>query len=66
MTPFEQLKAVSARLSPPDADRPICLCCGRRDLKLVDERPHPIYGVLGVTCRTFRCDAVDCGALTLD
>ena len=66
MTPLEQLQAVAARLSPRDADRPICQRCGRSNLDLVDERPHPIYGALGVICRTYRCDSVDCGALTLD
>jgi hypothetical protein len=46
-----------------DEDRPICQRCGRGKLDLIDERPHPILGIAGVTCRTLRCDAVDCGAL---
>ena len=49
-----------------DDRRPICKSCGRGKLDLIDEWPHPILGVAGVTCRTFRCNAVDCGALTSD
>ena len=29
-------------------------------LKLIDEWPHPLFGVLGVTCQKFKCD--DCAA----
>jgi hypothetical protein len=49
-----------------DEHRPICRICRRGKLDLIDEWPHPILGVAGVTCRTFRCNAVDCGALTSD
>ena len=49
-----------------DERRPICQSCRRGRLDLIDEWPHPILGVAGVTCRTFRCNAVVCGALTSD
>ena len=46
--------------------RPICKRCGRGELELIDEWPHPILGIAGITCRTLRCNAVDCRALTTD
>jgi hypothetical protein len=46
--------------------RPICQSCGRGKLDLIYERGHPILGAAGVICRTLKCDAVDCGALTFD
>ena len=33
-------------------------------LELVEEWPHPLFGVLGVTCQKLRCDTPDCGRLT--
>jgi hypothetical protein len=56
----------AAAIPSPDEHRSICPSCGRGRLDLIDEWPHPILGVAGVTCRTFRCNAVDCGALTSD
>jgi len=47
-------------------DRPVCQCCGRGKLDLIEERAHPIFGALGMTCRTLKCDAADCGALVID
>jgi hypothetical protein len=46
--------------------RRICPSCGRGRLDLIYERSHPILGVAGVICRTLKCNAVDCGALTSD
>jgi len=43
--------------------RPICQSCGRGRLDLVDEWPHPILGVAGVTCKTLKCDSPECGKL---
>src|SRR5918995_3911566 len=34
-----------------------CGHCGKGMLGLVEEWPHPLFGVLGVTCQKFRCDA---------
>jgi hypothetical protein len=44
----------------------ICHSCGRGKLDLIYERSHPILGVAGVICRTLKCNATDCGALTFD
>jgi hypothetical protein len=33
-------------------------------LVLIKEWPHPLFGVLGVTCQKLRCDAPDCGRFT--
>jgi len=41
-----------------------CGHCGKGMLELVEEWPHPLFGVLGVTCQKFKCDAVDCGRFT--
>jgi hypothetical protein len=49
-----------------DGRRPICQTCGRGKLDLIYERSHPILGIAGVICRTLRCNAADCGALTFD
>jgi hypothetical protein len=32
-------------------------------LELIDERPDPIFGVLGMTCQTLKCDFLECGKL---
>ena len=34
-----------------DEHRSICQGCGRGRLNLIDEWPHPILGVAGVTCQ---------------
>jgi hypothetical protein len=36
-----------------------CQSCGKGMLELIEEWPHPLFGVLGVSCQTFKCD--DCG-----
>ena len=41
-----------------------CRYCGKGMLELVEEWPHPLFGVLGVTCQKLRCDTPDCGRLT--
>ena len=43
----EELHAAAAKLSPRSS-RPTCECCGKGKLELIDERPDPIFGVLGV------------------
>jgi hypothetical protein len=55
--------AVAPKPAPPD-DRPACEFCGQGKLDLIDERPDPIFGVLGVTCQTLKCDFLECGKLT--
>ena len=44
--------------------RQTCQRCERGKLDLIDERPDPIFGALGMTCQTLRCDAPECGKLT--
>jgi hypothetical protein len=63
MNVLGELHAVAAKLSPHD-DRPTCECCGQGKLELIDERPDPIFGVLGMTCQTLKCDFLECGKLT--
>ena len=48
-----------------DEHRPICQSCRRGRLDLIDEWPHPILGVAGVTCQTLKCDFLECGKLTI-
>ena len=66
MNNLEQLRAVAARLSMQDLSRPVCPRCGHGRLDLIEERPHAIYGALGVTWKTLKCDAADCGAVTVE
>jgi len=60
----EELHAAAAKLSPRSS-RPTCECCGQGKLGLIDERPDPIFGVLGMTCQTLKCDFLECGELTI-
>jgi hypothetical protein len=64
MTSLGELQAVAAKLSSHD-DRPTCECCGQGKLELIDERPDPNFGVLGMTCQTLECDFLECGKLTI-
>jgi hypothetical protein len=64
MNVLGELHAVAAKLSPYD-DRPTCECCGQGKLDLIDERPDPIFAVLGMTCQTLKCDFLECGKLTI-
>jgi hypothetical protein len=62
---WEELHAVADRLSLPE-DRPTCEWCGRGKLHLIEEKPDPNFGALGVTSRTLKCDDPACGKLTVD
>ena len=58
------LRAVPAKLPLHDG-RPTCSWCGKGKLVLIDEHPHPVLGIAGITCRTLKCDdAPECGKLT--
>jgi hypothetical protein len=59
-----ELHAVTAKLAPHDT-RPTCECSGRGKLDLIDERPDSNFGVLGMICRTLKCDFLECGMLTI-
>ncbi len=64
MNVLGELHAVAAKLSFHD-DRLTCECCGQGKLDLIDERPDPIFGVLGMTCQTLKCDFLECGKLSV-
>jgi hypothetical protein len=65
MSILGDLQAVAAKLSLHD-NRPTCAFCGKGKLVLIDERPDPNFGALGVVEQTLRCDSADCGKLTID
>jgi hypothetical protein len=65
MSILGDLQAVAARLSLQDS-RPTCAYCGKGKLVLIDERPDPNFGALGVVEQTLKCDSGDCGKLTID
>ena len=52
------------RKSPIVDDRPTCPFCGVGKLSLIDVRPDPNFGALGMIRETLKCDAADCGKLT--
>ena len=64
MSVLGDLHAVAARLSLHD-NRPICACCEKGRLVLVDERPDPNFGILGMFQQTLKCDSAECGKLTI-
>lgn len=53
------------RTSAPRDDRPTCGWCKRGRLDLIEEKPDPIFGALGMTVSTLKCDAPECGKLTI-
>ena len=65
MSILGDLQAVAAKLSLQD-NRPTCAFCGKGKLVLIDERPDPNFGALGVVEQTLRCDWADCGKVTID
>jgi hypothetical protein len=64
MSIFVDLHAVAAKLSSED-NRPFCACCGKGRLVMVDERPDPNFGILGMFQQTLKCDSAECGKLTI-
>ncbi len=52
-------------LPSQDEDRPKCKWCGSPKVTVVDEQPHPLFGILGMTLQTLRCDDKDCAKLTV-
>jgi hypothetical protein len=65
MSILGDLHAVAAKLSLGD-NRRICTFCGKGMLVVIDERPDPNFGALGVFDRTLKCSAKGCGKLTID
>ena len=56
----------SARVLATEQPMDTCPHCGGETLRLVDERPHPLYGVLGVMDRTWECISATCGKRVQD
>ena len=65
MSILGDLHAVAAKLALQDS-RPICAFCGKGRLILIDERPDPNFGILGVVEQTLKCDSADCGKITIE
>jgi hypothetical protein len=66
VTPM-QLKETSPDLQDGQEDgSAVCPLCRHGRLRLVAEKPHPIYGTLGVTECTLRCDDPDCGKVVIE
>ncbi len=65
MTIVEELARVAARNAPYEPS-PACDCCGGGELRLIEEKPDPLYGALGVTRRTLRCTNPACGKTVTD
>jgi hypothetical protein len=61
---LREARAAAARISPEE-DRTICEYCRRGRLTLVDEAPDKNFGILGRLRQTLKCDAPDCGKLTI-
>jgi hypothetical protein len=59
----EQASRPSETPLPDDPDRK-CAYCKNGTLELVEEWPHPLFGVLGVTSQKLKCDAAECGRFT--
>jgi hypothetical protein len=58
----------SAQATPPvgDDERPVCERCGSGRLIVIDERPHPLFGILGMIQRTLQCDRTECAQRVID
>jgi Cys-tRNA synthase (O-phospho-L-seryl-tRNA:Cys-tRNA synthase) len=61
---LKDVRAAAARISFEE-DHTICEYCGRGRLTLVDEAPDKNFGILGMLRQTLKCDAPDCGKLTI-
>lgn len=64
MSVLGELQAVAAKLAQLES-RPLCSCCGKGRMVLVEEKPDPNYGALGVLQQILKCDSPDCGAVTV-
>jgi hypothetical protein len=56
----------SAPVLPVEQAMDRCPHCGAETLRLVEERPHPLYGALGVMDRTWECVSPSCGKRVQD
>ena len=64
MTVYEDLRAVAARFMAEESQS-TCAFCGKGHLVLIDERPDPNFGMLGMMDQTLKCDSPDCGKITV-
>jgi hypothetical protein len=64
MSVVGKLLAVAAKLSTHD-NRSSCKWCGQGKLDLIDERRDPNVPSLRTTCHVLRCNAPECGKLTI-
>jgi hypothetical protein len=64
MSVLGELRMVAAKLSLQE-DRPTCAYCGRGRLVLIEEKPDPDFGILGMLRQTLKCDSAECGKLTI-
>jgi hypothetical protein len=61
-----QLRGTSPDLQDREEDgSAVCPLCRHGRLRPVSEKPHPIYGTLGMTECTLRCDDPDCGKVVM-
>ena len=49
----------------PRSDELVCRVCNVGKLEFIEERPHPLFGILGMTLQTLKCTCSDCAQLTL-
>lgn len=63
-----RVRAIEQRLgmtgAEPLDDRPLCAFCRKGRLDLIDEKPDPILGDLGVKQLTLKCDDAGCRRTT--
>jgi hypothetical protein len=59
-----KLLAVAAKLSTHDS-RSRCKWCGQGMLDLIDGRRDPNFPTQRTSCHVLRCDALECGKLTI-
>lgn len=57
-----------AQATPPvsDDERPVCGRCGKGRLIVIDEQPHPLFGILGMDQRTLQCERTECAQRVVD
>jgi hypothetical protein len=59
-----KLLAMAGKLSTHD-NRSNCKWCGQGKLDLIDERRDPNVPSLRTTCQVLKCNAPECGKLTI-
>ena len=61
----KRVRALEEKLNMAGAiavdDRPVCPFCRTGRVNLIDEKPDPTFGDLGVKEQTLKCENPDCG-----